>query len=68
MPSLLATPSHLLSPETLRCLHRYLDAHKEDLADSGVLREVEKRCLVLQVGIKHADWFHNCLQISSLVT
>lgn len=44
LPSLLTTPSDLLSPEMLRCLHGYLDAHKDQLADSGVLRKVEQRC------------------------
>lgn len=44
LPRLLATPSDLLSPEMLRCLHGYLDAHKDQLADSGVLRQVEQRC------------------------
>ena len=44
LPRLLATPSELLSLEMLRCLHGYLDAHKDQMADSGVLRQVEKCC------------------------
>ena len=44
LPRLLATPSALLSAEKLRCLRGYLDAHKDQLADRDVLREVERRC------------------------
>eukprot|EP00798_Chlamydomonas_sp_ICE-L_P009313 gene9313-biopygen9209 len=44
LPRLLATSSDLLSKEMMRCLHGYLDAHKDQLADQGVLHQVEKRC------------------------
>eukprot|EP00798_Chlamydomonas_sp_ICE-L_P002926 gene2926-biopygen14858 len=43
LPRLLATSSDLLSKEMMRCLHGYLDAHKDQLADQGVLHQVEKR-------------------------
>eukprot|EP00798_Chlamydomonas_sp_ICE-L_P001186 gene1186-biopygen14051 len=44
LPRLLATSSDLLSKEMMRCLHGYLDSHKDQLADQGVLHQVEKRC------------------------
>lgn len=44
LPRLLATPPELLSKEMLHCLRGYLDAHKHQLSDHGMLREVEQRC------------------------
>ncbi len=44
LPRLLATSSDLLLPEMLRCLHGYLDAHKDQIADPNMLQQVERRC------------------------
>lgn len=44
LPRLLATSCDLLSLEMMRCLYGYLDAHKDQLDDHSVLRQVEQRC------------------------
>ncbi|KAG1653203.1 hypothetical protein FOA52_010287 [Chlamydomonas sp. UWO 241] len=46
LPRLLGTPPELLSSEMLRCLHGYLTANKDQLADEGVVHQVEERCKV----------------------
>ncbi len=43
LPRLLDTAPDLLSAEMLLCLHGYLTANKDQLADQGILQQVEHR-------------------------
>ena len=44
LPRLMDTPPDLLSAEMLRCLHGYLSANRDQLADQRILHQVEQRC------------------------